>query len=364
MNVLIRADASKFIGIGHVMRCLTLANALSELGHQVHFVCREHIGHLGEKILTAGHRLYLLPKLSTSIKSKPDTTLSPPHLNWLGVSWETDFEQTKQVLGGLKVDWLVVDHYALDASWESSMSSLAKHILVIDDLADRPHNCDILLDQTVNKTESIYKGLVPDYCELLVGSDYALLRPEFALLRSKSLARRKKPVLKQLAIVLGGGDQSSKILNVLNTIQISDLDRSAKVVIVMSADNLHYSQVCFLAEQMEHDTEILSYVEDMAELMVNTDLVIGAGGGASLERCSLGVPTLLVVLAENQRENARALSAMKAAYIIDDLAASLQAGLNDFIKTPQRLKDLSEAASALVDARGVQRVLQRLQCQI
>jgi len=361
MNIVVRADASTFMGIGHVMRCLTLANALSEAGNNIHFVCREHQGHLGEKILAAGHALYLLPPPPTSIKTKPDPALSPPHQQWLGVSWKTDAKQTKEAIGDLIVDWLIVDHYALDARWESLIRSVAKRILVIDDLADRKHDCDELLDQTINQPETIYSGLVPNHCQLLVGSAYALLRSDFTTLRSKSLARRTEPSLKHLTIVFGGGDQSKHIIDALKSIQKSVIAKNVNITVVMAEDSRHYNQVNALSEKLPFEIEVLSYVDDMAQLMFKTDLVIGAAGGASLERCCLGVPTLLFLLAENQQANAQALSDMGAVSIIKDLTVDLKETLNTFVEAPQRLIVFSKAASELVDGKGTQRVMQRFQ---
>jgi UDP-2,4-diacetamido-2,4,6-trideoxy-beta-L-altropyranose hydrolase len=361
MNIVVRADASNFMGIGHVMRCLTLARSLSEAGHVVHFVCREHLGNLGEKILEAGHVLHLLPKALSYIEVRPDSSLSPPHLNWLGEMWQVDVQQTKDALAGLKIDWLIVDHYALDQQWESSMRDQVGNILVIDDLADRLHNCDVLVDQTLNQVEAIYKPFVPEHCILLTGTRYALLRPEFLLLRSQSLASRNKPSIKHIVIVFGGGDQSKHILDSLLSIQKSLMPNSVKITVVMAKKSRYFNQVNALAKALPYEIDITAHIDDMARLMVSTDLVIGAAGGASLERCCLGVPTLLFVLAENQRFNASALLAKEAVYIISDLVVDLEVMLNICVKEPQKLRELSQAASELVDGKGVERVTKRLQ---
>jgi len=359
MNIVVRADASKFMGIGHVMRCLTLARALSDVGHVIHFVCREHEGNLGEKILEAGHALHLLPKASSYIETKPDPSLSPPHLNWLGEIWQVDAQQTKEALAGLQLDWLIVDHYALDHGWESSMRGRVENILVIDDLADRSHDCDVLVDQTLNQMEDIYKPLVPRHCILLTGARYALLRPEFSLLRAQSLASRNKPSIQHIAIVFGGGDQSKHILDSLLSIQKSLISNHVKITVVMAKNSRYFNQVNALAKDLPNDIDIIAHIDDMARLMIRTDLVIGAAGGAALERCCLGVPTLLFVLAENQRFNALALSAKEAVSIISDLVVDLEVMLNGCVEEPQKLTRLSQSASELVDGKGVERVMKR-----
>jgi UDP-2,4-diacetamido-2,4,6-trideoxy-beta-L-altropyranose hydrolase len=361
MNIVFRADASNFMGIGHVIRCLTLARVMSEAGHSIHFVCREYAGNIGHKILKAGHILHLLPTPSSDIETKPNSLLSPPHLNWLGETWEVDAQQTNDALAGLEIDWLVVDHYALDHQWESLMRGRVRNIFVIDDLSDRFHNCDILVDQTLNQAEDIYKPLVPEHCALLVGAGYALLRPEFSLLRSQSLARRDVPNIRHIAIVFGGGDQSKHIFESLLSIQKSLIPDDVKITVVMTKNSAYFNQVSALSKALPYDIGIIAHIDDMANLMIGTDLVIGAAGGASLERCCLGVPTLLFVLAENQKFNALALAASGAVSVIGNLATDLESMLNAYVDEPQELTKLSRAASELVDGKGVERVMKRFQ---
>jgi UDP-2,4-diacetamido-2,4,6-trideoxy-beta-L-altropyranose hydrolase len=209
MRVVIRADAASHIGTGHVMRCLALANALKEKGAEVYFVCRPFVGHLGEYIVAEGHQLHLLPPATQAVKPEPDPKQSPPHEAWRGESWEADLDQTQVVLGEQYFDWLIVDHYSLDNRWESPMRKFFRKIMVVDDLADRLHDCDLLLDQTFGRSEEAYKPRVPKNCIVLTGSNYALLRPEFAELRDHSLKRRTKPEIKHLLVSMGGIDQTN-----------------------------------------------------------------------------------------------------------------------------------------------------------
>ena len=198
--IVFRTDASLAIGTGHVMRCLTLADALRERGARSHFICRTHDGHLIEHIRAHGHQVSALPATaSTSMTSNTDN--STAHAHWLGVDWASDALDTLTVLQGLRTDWLVVDHYALDARWEKKLRHGCQRLLVIDDLADRPHDCELLLDQNLGRLASDYDRSVPVSCTVLAGPQHALLRPEFADWRYRSLARRATPRLQHSRLV-------------------------------------------------------------------------------------------------------------------------------------------------------------------
>ncbi|WP_405420711.1 hypothetical protein [Marinobacter flavimaris] len=145
MRIAFRADASVQIGTGHVMRCLTLADELTRQGHECQFICREHEGHLGDLIASNGHGLTLLsPRVDNELDTKGAS--SDNYALWLGVPWQEDARQTFDVLTPWKPDWLVVDHYALDAEWDSALANAVGSIMVIDDLANRVHECALLLD--------------------------------------------------------------------------------------------------------------------------------------------------------------------------------------------------------------------------
>ena len=183
MEIAFRADASLEIGTGHVMRCLTLARSLRETGVACQFITRSLPGHMGDRIADEGFDLTLLPAPRGPAPDGP-----PAHARWAGVDWEQDAAETRAVLGAAP-DWLVIDHYAFDARWQRATCPAGTKLMVIDDLADRPHVCDLLLDQNLGHDPRNYDGLVPDDCTRLIGPSYALLRPEFAEARGEALAR-------------------------------------------------------------------------------------------------------------------------------------------------------------------------------
>jgi UDP-2,4-diacetamido-2,4,6-trideoxy-beta-L-altropyranose hydrolase len=181
MNVFFRVDASSQIGSGHVTRCLTLAKALKKQGILSKFICRSYKNNLIKKIKKENFEVFIIPnfikaKSNQSIKKNPDLN----YANWIGLNWIKDAEQTIDVLNKVKTDWLIVDHYGLDIRWEKKVRSYTKKIMVIDDLANRNHDCDLLLNQNlINNLKYRYKSLLLKYCSTLLGPQYALLQDEY-----------------------------------------------------------------------------------------------------------------------------------------------------------------------------------------
>lgn len=362
MLIAFRADASIQIGTGHVMRCLTLASALKAQGHECLFICRDHKGHLGEFITGNGFALHMLT-MADEAASEPVLLDWNDHAPWLGVSWQQDARETGVVLEEQPVDWLVVDHYALDARWELQVAEHATRALVIDDLADRPHCCDLLLDQTFGRRQQEYHNWVPESCELLCGSQYALLRPEFAELRPYSMQRRAKPPIRQLLITMGGVDKDNVTGQVLDALRDSELPGECRIVVVMGPTAPWLETVKHQAEKLPWQTEVKCGVSNMAQLMADSDLAIGAAGATSWERCCLGLPTIMLVLAANQTKIAKELSQSGAAFLPEqnaDSESELKRQLNQLVAAPRRLVGAAQAAAAIVDSKGVQRVMQRM----
>ncbi|MDQ1362600.1 MAG: UDP-2,4-diacetamido-2,4,6-trideoxy-beta-L-altropyranose hydrolase [Pseudomonadota bacterium] len=355
-SIVFRTDASLNIGTGHVMRCLTLAQALRERGAQCSFICREHPGNLLELIRQRSFQVFALPV--AHFAEETEAQANPVHASWLGASWETDAEQTLAVLHNSPVDWVIVDHYALDARWECSVRPACAHIMVIDDLADRQHDCDLLLDQNLDRKVIDYARLVPDGCEILAGTEYALLRPEFAALRTYSLQRRTAAQFKHLLITMGGVDKDNATGRVLDALKNSALPDDCYITVVMGPHAPWLEQVRDQAAQMSWKTKVLVNVQDMAALMAESDLAIGAAGTTALERCSLGLPTLTLVLAENQRSGAHALAAKDCIMLLNG-PLQLQYDLDRLLAVaiqPENLQKMQLASSAIVDGEGGVRI--------
>ncbi|KGD63459.1 polysaccharide biosynthesis protein [Alcanivorax nanhaiticus] len=364
MNVVFRADASLLIGSGHVMRCLALASRLRDEGHECLFVCREHEGHLGKRIISAGFELVLLT--SSGSKPKPDCLAGTDYKSWLGSSLADDALETAACLVNRCVDWLVVDHYALDAEWEKLVVERleVEHVLVIDDLANRDHQCDLLVDQNLGRFEDSYKGLIPSAAICLAGPKYALLRSEFLRWRPVSLQYRSEAKLQRIMISLGGVDADNVTSQILTAVAEHGGFSGIEFDVVLGERAPHLQQVRELQQRLPLKVTVSVNVSNMAERMSHADLVIGAAGGSAWERCCLGVPTALVILAENQRAGAVALSASGAAYLIameEGLSHSLAEWLERMKSDNcEALEAMSRAASQICDGQGLDRVLHHM----
>ena len=340
------------------MRCLTLADALRERGAQSTFICRPHAGHLMDLIQQSGH----MAKALAPAEDKFTATADPSHAKWLGTDWASDSAQTQHVLADQLVDWLVVDHYALDRRWEQALRPHTRCIMTIDDLADRPHDCDLLLDQNLGRQAKDYVGLLNRHTLTLIGPPYALLRPEFAQWRARSLHRRAQPLLKNLLITMGGVDQANATGQVLDALTCCELPTDLRITVVMGPTAPWLAQVQVQAAIMPRPTQVLTGVNNMAQLMAESDLCIGAAGGSAWERCAMGLPTLVLILAANQQSGAMALQAYGAAWVAADaqqLMAQLTALFNKETQT-SALKKMSQAAARLATGNGSSQVVELL----
>lgn len=295
MKAVFRVDASSDIGTGHVMRCLTLAEELRSRATDCTFICRDHTGNLGERITQHGFQVRLLRNQKDG--NQLDNT-DIAHASWLGCDWKTDADQTKGYLRNIQPDWLIVDHYALDARWEKYLSSSYRRLMSIDDIADRRHECDLLLDQNLFENILVrYQEKLPEPCIQLLGPHYALLQPEYAELRKQ--AKPRKAPLNHLLIFFGGADRHN--LTKLTLLALERINTPFESVdVVISRQSPHYEEV---KDQVAYSSKIQLYSDlpSLALLMMKADLAIGAGGATSWERFCLGLPSLVTTLAKNQR---------------------------------------------------------------
>ncbi len=361
MKFLFRVDASNQIGTGHVMRCLTLAQDLRHDGHECSFACRLHVGNVIEYVSTLGFHVYRLSNID-ECKVVPQETSSLFHATWLGVDQEYDAFEVLALIGQDLFDWIVVDHYGIDIAWETIVAASGHRVMVIDDLADRRHLCDILLDQTYGRERDEYSRLVSTQCRVITGSDYALLRPDFAKFRPLSLARRKQPELKRLLISLGGVDKDNVTGLILRSLPLAGLPNDCDVTIVMGQNAPWLEDITQVASQLPWSNRVLTGVSNMAELMTSADLAIGAAGATSWERCCLGLPTVLVVIAHNQLSIAFALETVGAALVVSDTDSWGQCTdiLNQVCRDQLILKRLSDVSQNIVDGMGSSRVIESL----
>ncbi len=278
------------------MRCLTLAQRYHKEGHRISFVCRDLEGNLSGLVEKLEFHLYMLPA------ARKDETLTD-YGKWLTVTQEQDAFETAALIQQIGItDCLVVDSYAIDEVWEKIVRPYTNEIFVIDDLANRKHDCDILLDQNyyLNK-ELRYEGLVSPYCQLLLGPEHALLREEFYRAKEKMKPRDGK--LHNILVFYGGvdaTDETSKTIEALSMLKSNGELQDVSITVVVGGSNSRKEPIFNLCQK--EGFEYLCQIENMAELMAEADLMLGAGGATTWERCFLSLPSIVTAVAENQFE--------------------------------------------------------------
>lgn len=355
MIVGFRVDASNVIGTGHVMRCLALAYRLRHAGDTVFFFCRELPGNLCNDLEARGFSVFRLIGDEMEV-----TTMHGNQCNyaaWLGTTWQLDALKTYSLLEPLApLDWLVVDHYAIDACWEKILRPLTKKILVIDDLFDRQHDADILVNQNiVGGFEESYQALLPDYCHQLLGPRYALLQNHYQELRNRTPPRNGK--VNRILIYFGGVDApnlTGRSLEALRAVGQGGLH----IDVVLPLAGIHRELVVKLAESMSGVT-IHDNLPSLAKLLASADLAIGAGGTTSWERLCLGLPSVIITLADNQVMIAESLQANNLSYWLghhDEVSIETIGNALHSLLLQDDIHDWSARCRATVDGKGVDRI--------
>jgi UDP-2,4-diacetamido-2,4,6-trideoxy-beta-L-altropyranose hydrolase len=334
----IRADASTEIGSGHVMRCLALAEGLVARGAHVHFLCRETPGHMIARIEAAGHKV---------------TRLAAGE----GFDSARDRDDCIAALEAEPADWLIVDHYGLDVRWETALRPCARWIMVIDDIANRRHDCDLLLDQNLSADPAgRYAAHIGSGTRTLFGPRYALLRPAFA----DAWRQRSGPV-RRILVFFGGADLPNATARAVAAIALLAMPDVAVDVVIgaMYAHAAELEKLCASVPGARVHRDA-----DMAALMKQADLAVGAGGTTTWERCAAGLPTLAWPIADNQKDSLLELTRVEAIYAppLDSVATAegVAGHLARLIGDPALRRRISERGHLLCDGHGVGRVLDAL----
>lgn len=350
LSVAVRADASSRIGSGHIMRCLALAEGLTRRGAHVIFLSRAHAGHINDEIRQRGFEVHELP-------AGGEAGGSGSYAGWLGVDPERDAGESIDALGGERTDWLIVDHYALDRSWEEMLRPRVGNILVIDDLADRSHSCEVLVDQGfVPEPWRRYDGLVPPRCTRLLGTDYALLRPEFAAARAR--LSLWDGTVRRVLVSFGGPDADDMTGRALDALDHPDLAH-LEVDVVVGASNANLPT---LRRRAADRAVVRLHVNtpDMAGLMSRADLALGAGGTTTWERLCLGLPSLVVTVAVNQEASIAALHEADCVIWLGTpekaTVEKIREAVRDATDDPEANRARRRRGMELVDGEGSERV--------
>ncbi len=325
-RAIVRADAARAIGSGHIRRCLTLAQRLQDAGWDIAFATIESSEELVED----------LAEQSVKIVSG-----DPAH----------EAEELRALFPG-GVNLLIVDHYQRDAALESACRGWAQYIMVIDDLVDRPHDADLLVDMTLGRDADAYRDLLPENTLCLTGTDYALLRPEFAERRPQALARRAQTLsVDEILISVGATDQSGIMAVLLDGLAQSGFTGRVSVIGEFSDMDNDYP----------FDMQMTRQAHNMPARMIAADLAIGACGVTSWERCCLGLPTVAVITADNQRDIASALSQIGAVELVRETTAqSVSRAVQRLREDSEAWQQMSKIAADVCDGAGAERVINTL----
>ena len=331
-----RFDAGPIIGGGHAVRCLTLAEFMSHEGWDCWFAIGNHTQSYVKPLSLYQPRCITLSK---------DATQEPMEI--------------ASGLGERRCDLLVVDHYSRDAIFETACRDYVDRIMVIDDLADREHDADLLLDQSLGREANDYRDRVSSDCRLLLGPRFALLRPQFLLHRPQALARRQEQNhVQKILISFGMSDPGGLSYTALQA--LFNIGFTGHIDVVISKDAPSHSKILLLALGMGDKVRVLSDVKNMAEVMANADLAIGGGGMTAWERCAMGLPALSVVYAPNQVFSTRALFKAGAIWMIEDSSVNqdiMQEKLNEILRDYSNIKHAAMQAGQVCDAEGCRRIL-------
>jgi UDP-2,4-diacetamido-2,4,6-trideoxy-beta-L-altropyranose hydrolase len=352
MHIAIRVDASVDMGSGHVMRCLSLATALRQHGSTCVFICREHPGNLMTHIRSCGFEVLSLGQA----RHASQLLASDGYADWLGASTEQDSRETVEALRHIALDWLIVDHYAIDSRWERVFYERNVKIWVIDDLANRSHICHALLDQTYQRETEEYRQWVPSATRILCGSKYTLLRPEFGKLRDQLGAPKQSKSVERILISMGSVDKLNLTARVLDKIKLCHLDPHPHFSAVLGSNALWIDAIKEKISTMTYKADLYIDTDQMAQLMARSDLAIGAAGSTSWERCCLGLPAIQFVTAANQIFAAAQLHQAGAVVSLGEASLTdgqFEATVLDLSCSPHKLAAMSLAAWNTSDASGV-----------
>ena len=355
MKVGIRVDASARMGTGHLRRCISLARALGEQGADIRFVTRDLGIDSSAMIREQGFdSIIVLPKPDGQAITDP----AIPHAGWTEVDTASDSSQTISALAKFEPDWVVIDSYGFDARWHHALrEAIGARIAQIDDVADRVIAPDLLVDHNhASDHERKYGDRLERGAKILGGPRYALLGPAFAGAERYQFDE----TVRSIGVFMGGVDAGNHSRLVLSALR--GIDFAGPVEIVSTRANPNLADLRLIVEQ--DPTASLSIdLPDLSAFFARHDIQVGAGGGASWERCCIGVPTLLVIVAENQRAVAPQLATEGIVALADrPQQAVIAAELEDLIKNADKRRELARRARKLVDGRGAARVAEEMRC--
>lgn len=360
MHVAIRVDASPEIGIGHFMRCLTLADMLFKHGNSVLFISRDISPIFKNLVESKSHKIRNLPKIVPDLAGEVVSNLK--HASWLKASWLDDAEQTQSILKEVHPKWLIVDHYAIDVKWEIRIKPYVKYLLVIDDLADRFHHCDVLLDQNLLPDfERRYTKFVNKSCQLWLGPRFALLKENFSTLCSQIQAKSITPC--RGLIAFAGADTGNNTLAAIQVITTCLNQFDIEIHVLISSQHPSPTDIICACEKYGFNLHI--QIQDVASLLASVDIAVAACGFMCYELIAMRVPAILIPVSSIQFEVASALAELNAAIVLPFQgnrfpASQLKSTWIKLLSDHAQLRSMSESCTLVTDGLGSLRVVQNM----
>lgn len=353
-KIVFRVDSGNHVGIGHVSRSLTLAEELSKNNYQISFITKNHSGY-GHDMIAEKFKVFVI---EGGVNRALEASERNDYKAWAGSTPEDDLKRTNKCLEEIKdVDLLILDSYSLDAAYEKELAT--KKVMVIDDLFNRKHFCDLILNQNITATDDSYKTLSEKSgTKFLMGPKYALLREEFKTLRLEVDQSKFTRETKKIMVFFGGKDVGG---DTLKLVQSLDVDNYEKYNFHFLMDNAHKDYPAVMNILKNKPNVVVSGLSgDFAHQMKEADLFIGAGGATAWERSALGVASAIICIADNQLDNCLGLSKTENAfYLGQSLEMDSKKWNNFFSETVPDIKLWSRIRTnsfKLVDTLGSMRV--------
>ena len=335
--IFIRVDSSTKIGYGHLIRCLALADTLKK-SFKINFICTNLNGNLISQICKKKFEVFRFNTKSQRINVKKDAektiSIIKKHRN--------------------KKSLLILDSYILSQEWENRVRPYVKRLIVIDDLMDRKHSCDLIIDQNLHtRMNSLYTKSIPKNCTKLLGPDYAILRNQF--ITQRKYAKIRSLPIKNILISFGGSDNENHTLHAL--VSLKKLNSDVNVNVVIGTANMNKKTIKNFCKK-NLNFNYFEQVENMAKLMKIADLCIGSSGTTTWERCCLGLPAIVTVASNDQKDIANAVSNNKCIINLGKIKKSDKVNCIRLIKNLKNsdLQNMSKNCMKLVDGKGAARL--------
>lgn len=339
MKVVFRTDGSRTIGMGHVQRCLTLSKELEKIGGDSLFIMRNHEMAVTRMIEAHGYPVKVIPD---------------------GATAREDRDFTGGMAEKYNADWMVADGYFFNEDYLAGLRHPRRRLMSIDDNATTRFPVDILLNQNIHAEEHLYEDLVPPRTTLLLGPAYALVRDEFVHAREKRNTARE--TARTLLVTLGGADPSNQTLKIMKG--LATLDREIDVTVILGPVNPHKEAIEAFVAVSGNPFNVLRHPDNMAHFMVEADLAVSAGGTTCWEMACVGLPAIVMAIAENQRGLVSGLAKRGVAgnmgWFEDITEGDVARAVEDLLENIQARKEMSSRGMALVDGRGKSRVLEAM----